>query len=407
MSYGWNYYKLELLKEEKERDFSITKKYLNILISNFSNSDYYLEAKSLLAYVFQIEKNSQAAVAQYDYVYQASHTKNISNENLELRDRLKKELSVAENEKNTALERNESVNYNRARDQYLNLQDSLMAVQYSELSPNSIALKREIQRLKNQVQELDRLRTIAVERNSPQMIERIDDLRERLTGELEDAQDSEVYSILGVNYYDEHPHARKESLTEDQNKKILAMREEAIRQQNEIEQKIAEIDRQIIQMKKSKNYKQLVYLDIERDRYKDLHKKYDFFQTVTYDMDLTESEIQLEKWSNYGAFGIANVSFSVRQDNKNKVAYYSQQIDKINQILNNRKSLLDYKIGLIDGEINFMTRKVRRQERLRERAELDRKFEESYFDTHTSEFQETESTPPDFNQAEENVVEEK
>ena len=72
---------------------------------------------------------------------------------------------------------------------------------------------------------------------------------------------------------------------------------------------------------------------------------------------------------------------------KNKVAYYSQQIDTINQILNNRKTLLDYKIDLIDGEINFMTRKVRRQERLRERAELDRKFEESYFDTHTSEFQ--------------------
>ena len=83
-------------------------------------------------------------------------------------------------------------------------------------------------------------------------------------------------------------------------------------------------------------------MDIERDRYKDLHKKYDFFQTVAYDMDLTDSEIQLEKWSNYGAFGIANVNFSVRQDNKNKVAYYSQQIDKINQILNNRKSLLDY-----------------------------------------------------------------
>ena len=48
-----------------------------------------------------------------------------------------------------------------------------------------------------------------------------------------------------------------------------------------------------------------------------------------------------------------------------------------------------------------MTRKVRKQERLRERAELDRKFEESYFDTHTSEFQESETSPPDFNQEEE------
>ena len=41
-----------------------------------------------------------------------------------------------------------------------------------------------------------------------------------------------------------------------------------------------------------------------------------------------------------------------------------------------------------------MTRRVRQQERLRERAELDRKFQESYFDTHTSEFEETETVPP-------------
>jgi hypothetical protein len=150
----------------------------------------------------------------------------------------------------------------------------------------------------------------------------------------------------------------------------------------------------------------MVYLDIERDRYKDLYKKYDFLHTVTHDMDVTESKIQLEKWSNYGAFGIANVNFAVRQDNKNEVAYYSQQIDIINRILNNRKSLLDHKIGLIEGEINFMTRKVRRQERLRERAELDRKFEESYFDTHTSEFrEEEETTPPDFSEEEESVNE--
>ena len=61
-------------------------------------------------------------------------------------------------------------------------------------------------------------------------------LRERLTGELEDAQDQKSYSILGVNYYDEHPHARKESLTEDQNKKITGMREEAISTTKEIQQ---------------------------------------------------------------------------------------------------------------------------------------------------------------------------
>ena len=68
--------------------------------------------------------------------------------------------------------------------------------------------------------------------------------------------------------------------------------------------------------KSRKSINNWYYLDIERDRYKDLLKKYDFFHTSSYDMDLAESEIQLDKWSNYGAFGIANVNFSVRQDDK-------------------------------------------------------------------------------------------
>ena len=145
----------------------------------------------------------------------------------------------------------------------------------------------------------------------------------------------------------------------------------------------------------------MVLLDLQLDKYTELLRKYDLMHTIAYDMEVGHSDIQLEKWSNYGAFGIANVNFAVQQDNKEKVAYYSQQIDTINRILNNRKTLLDYKIALIDGEINVMTRKVRQQERLRERAELDRKFEESYFDTHTSELQESETTPPAINQEEE------
>jgi TolA-binding protein len=401
MAYGWNHYKDELLKEEKIRNFEITKKYVLILIQEYPNSDYFVEAKSLLAYIYQLEKNTQGAIQQYEYVYQTSHTQNISNANIQARDRMKKLLYEIESQKNKALQANQEMEYLQANNRYLNLQDSLMAMSYAELSPNSIALQREIQRIQNQINQLDQLRILAVERNSPDMIDKIDDLRENLTSELEDARELESYSILGVNYYDEHPHARKESLTEDQNTKIKEMRIETKKQQQDLRNKIKDIDAKKETARRSKNYKQLVLLDIQKDRYSELLRKYDFMNTITYDMEVADSEIDLEKWSNYGAFGIANVNFSVRQDNTDRISYYSEQIGTINRILNNRKTLLDYKIALIDGEINFMTRKVRRQERLRERAELDRKFEESYFDTHTSEFQETESSPPDFDQEEE------
>ena len=108
--------------------------------------------------------------------------------------------------------------------------------------------------------------------------------------------------------------------------------------------------------------------------------------------------IEVQKWSDYGAFGIANVNYSVKLNQRDRRAYYLEQIDQINQILNSRKALLDHKINQIEGEINYMTREVRRRERLRERAELDRKFEESYFDTHTSEFEESETAPPVINE---------
>ncbi len=124
-----------------------------------------------------------------------------------------------------------------------------------------------------------------------------------------------------------------------------------------------------------------------------LQKKFDQLATVAYDMDVQNSQVNLQKWTDYGAFGMADVNYSVKQSKLQKRAYYIDQINKINQILNGRKELLEYKIGLVDGEIGYMTRKVRQQERMRERAELDRKFEESYFDTHTSEVPESEEAP--------------
>ena len=50
-----------------------------------------------------------------------------------------------------------------------------------------------------------------------------------------------------------------------------------------------------------------------------------------------------------------------------------------------------------------MTRRVRRQERLREREELNRKFEESYFDTHTTEQESSTTEPPDFSEEDEDL----
>ena len=86
---------------------------------------------------------------------------------------------------------------------------------------------------------------------------------------------------------------------------------------------------------------------------------------------------------------------AIKKSKGEQIAEYQQQIQKINQILNSRKALLEHKVTMITGEIDLMTRKVREQERRREREELDRRFKESYFDTHESEIPSSNLLPPD------------
>jgi hypothetical protein len=232
-----------------------------------------------------------------------------------------------------------------------------------------------------------------MERNNQNMIDKIESLQDHLRNTIDDFPKFSGDPKFGINYYDEYPSARKESVLEDKNSKILAMREEALAQRISLEKELVTINKEIERARAAKNYKHMIFLEIKADNIHSILEEYDYFHTLAYDMDLSDSQINLQKWSDYGAFGIANVNYVVKQDKLQKRSYYLDHIDMINKLLNSRKDLLDHKINLVEGEINYMTRKVRRQERLRERAELDRKFEESYFDTHTSEVEEDETQP--------------
>ena len=113
-------------------------------------------------------------------------------------------------------------------------------------------------------------------------------------------------------------------------------------------------------------------------------------------MEKTHTDINLSHWSNYGAFGMTNVRFDMRMKKAAEVAAFQKQMEQINEFLEIRKKNIERKIGQIADEITLMTRRVRRQERIREREELKRQFEETYFDTHDTELNYNEDTtqPP-------------
>jgi len=398
ISYGWNYYKSELQKTaDQPKDFSYAKRYLQLLLDVYVTSDYYLEAKSLLGYIYQLEEQTTSAIGEFDAVFRSRFTKEEADRNFVKRDSLENRLLNLESDRYSALNEDNVQSFYSSHNQYSAVQDSLLLTGYEDLTLARQAAESEVEKMEEQIKELDRLKKIAEEKNSIALLNRIESLQAQLKASIKSASSApDLEKTIG--YEASNSAARRESIVDDQNRKIEQVRQEIQLQKQLLDNELLDISAAIDRARASKNYKNMVHLEVKQDQYEALRNRFDALATYIYDLDKESSPVNLQKWSDYSAFGIANVNYAVKQNKLNQRAFYMEQINKINQILNSRKTTVDFKINQIDGEISFMTRRVRREERLRERAELDRKFEESYFDTHTTEVDESRSQPPEVEQ---------
>ncbi|KAA3611269.1 MAG: hypothetical protein D8M58_14970 [Calditrichaeota bacterium] len=406
MGYGWAFYKLEISKMISDRNFKNAKQYLELVISNFLNSEYNLEARTLLGYINQLEFDTKGAIDNFRFAYNAKeikqHSDNLNEQQLKLEDIVKTSGRLEKQ----ALESKNLEAFNRAVTMRKKVEQPLFKLKYADLSPVGMAATNEVGRLKSQLQELDRLKQKATEKNDDVLVERIESMQLKIYRAI-NSYPLESSTVLGFNYFDEHPLARKESVVESENKKIAQMRAESSTERQEIARKISRLDVQIQNAKSRRDYKKLANLEISKDRFNDLLKKLDYLDTWVFSMKMNQTNINLGRWSDYGAFGLANVNFAIRSQQKEQIGQMREQIQKINDLLMKRKQNVVHKIRQIQNEITLMTRRVRRQERIREREELNRQFEESYFDTHETETNETDDVnntdntiPPSFEEDE-------
>jgi TolA-binding protein len=396
LCYGWNYYKIELQKtKDQEKDFNYAKRYLQLLLDSYLTSDYYLEAKSLLGYIYQLEEQAGSAISEFDAVFRARFTKEMTDQTMVKRDSLENKLLNLEADKYSALAQDNVQSFSTSQYQYSEVRDSLLLVGYDDQALAWQATESEVDKIKEQIKELDRLKKIAKERNSTALVARIENLQDRLESSIEQSSALNEQQQQGPGYLASNSAARRESVIEDQNKKIEQIRQEIQSQKQLLDNALLDLSAEIDRARAAKSFNRMVHLEVKRDQYEALKNRYNVLETYVYDLNSEASNINLQKWSDYSAFGIANVNYAVKQNKLDQRGFYLDQINKINQILNSRKMTLDFMINQIDGEISFMTRRVRRQERLRERAELNRKFEETYFDTHTTESEGKQTQPPE------------
>ncbi len=396
IGYGWTLYKMELAKSKSsERDFSETQKYLEALLDNFYGSDYLLEARTLLAYTEQLQENVDAALDNFEYVFGARDVKLFSDSLNTEYDQLKSTMNSAKRLQNKALQKNNSGAFNRAYSVVKRLRGPLIRLGYMDMSASGVAVKSEVSRLNKQLAELSSLKKKAEARGKTALVQRIENMQLKIYRAVNSVSVTRQ-SAIGLNYFDAHPLARKESVIENNNKKIKDLREDTQKQRQDITSRLTTLDFDIQNARAQKNYRKMIRLELSRERLAEFAKKLDFLDTRAYASSPMQTGINLDYWSNYSAFGMTNVRFSVRLKKAAQIADFQKQIEQINDFLEIRKQNIEHKIEQIDDEITLMTRRVRRQERIREREELKRQFEESYFDTHDTELNYDQGTtqPP-------------
>ncbi len=391
---AWSYFKKEMAKPVSQRNFANAQQVLEVLIDNFYGSDYLLEAKTLLGYIHQLQNDTDEALRNYQDVYSAREAKDLSDALNTESEVLGKIVNQAQSLEKKALDKDDPNAFHKAYALRKKLYRPYLQVTYLDLSSAGFGVKHEVDRLNAQLHELERLRQEAKAQQRKDLVKRIERMEYKIYGAINTIPTvTRPSSLLGINYFDTHPLARKESVLETRNKQVLAMRKDIENQREEIVKRLNQLDIQINQARKDKNYKKLVALELSKEHFSDLLKKLDFLETQAYGMGLRKSNINLNKWSDYGVFGLTNVKFNVKTMTAKEIKDMQKRIQDINTFLKLRRQNIEHKIRQINEQIIVMTRKVRQQERLRKREEMNRQFEESYFDTHDTELNYDEGQP--------------
>lgn len=384
---AWSYFELERNKPAGEaQDFTQAKHYAKLLIDEYYASPYQMEAMGLLAYINQSEEEPVEAISLYREVYQTKVKRGPIEGYLEERKKIEEIYRETREAREKALQENDKEAYAKANALFIKLEDEIRYMDLSESSRSGVGVYREAEYVIGQIKELNRLRLLAEENGDKTAIDKIDSLQLHLGAVLEAFPPEAFQEASGINFFDDYPVSKYVVDEEYRHRYMLEKQDEVVGEMDEIDRMIGEVNDQIQNAKIVENYDLVARLEQERNYLQYLRKRYDILLVVIHE---TETEAnpypEFSRWGDLGAFGIINVYFDQKQKNQDQLVRVAEVFERVNKQLNSRKQVIESKIKKIEAEVRLMTMKARMEERTRLRAERERAFRESYFDTRESE----------------------
>jgi hypothetical protein len=387
---AWANFEFEQSKPIGEyKDYYQTKYFANRLINEYYASPYKMEARSLLAYISQLENSPSRAMNLYRDVYQTKVTKDKVHSYLDERESFNKLYQDAKDVKDLAFQKGDKEQYLKAVKIIDQLEVEMLEMDLTEVSGLGLNTYSELNSVIAQLDELSQLRQVALTKEDFNTVRRIDSLQAHLVVVLDGFPPELIKSARRVNVFDEYPVSKLVAEDENRNKQLENIRLEIKEEMDYLEATISDLEIKIQQARDSNDFKKVADLEIKQQKFKELWKDNDNLLSSTYMLDSPGYAYpDFNKWGDFGAFGIINVQFFQRQQMQNQISRIAIALDKVNTDLDQRRQVIEDKIKKIESEIRFMTMKARVEERTRLRAERERAFREGYFDTRTSEVEE-------------------
>ena len=380
---AWAHYELEMSKlPDNVPDFTLARQYAKQLLDEYYASPYRMEAQSLIAYLDQLEGKPLSAIEEYRQVYAAKQKEKSFYAYLEEKHRLEELHDEARRLQERALQMNKPEVFARAKQIGDQLESELQSLELAENSAVGASVYRELGELLKTMTVLDSLKRNAIEQGNKAAIKKIDSIMVRLVNVLEMFPAEMVASAKQVNWFDEYPVSRYVADEKFRYNKNVKTRQEILADYDDLLGRISRLEDAIQIARNNRDYSALINLEIELQQLDELRKKYDRLLATTYFIDASPNPYpEFNKWGDFGAFGIINVHFEQQRTIQDKITYIANLMNRVNAEIENRKKTIEDKIKKIEAEIRFMTMRARREERARLKAERERQFRETYFDT--------------------------
>lgn len=383
---AWSHFEMERAKPVGEpRNFSMARFYAKKLVDDYYASPYEMEATGLLAFISQYEGQPGEAITLYRDVYKTKEKRGSIENIYAERARLQALLLQAENYREDALKANNLEAYGKAEKLIAGLKEEIRSMDLAEASSSGLGVYREANSIIQQIKELNSLRLAAEETGNQAAIQKIDSLQLHLGAVLESFS-PDLFTEAGINLFDDYPVSKYVVEEEFRHTGVIEKRQEVQNEIAAIDNLSQTVDREIENARIAQKFDAVARLEQQRDHLQSLRKRYDLLLVELHEMEtLANPYPEFNRWGDFGAFGIINVYFDQKQQTQDQLVKVAGVFEQVNEQLNYRKQVIEDKIKKIEGEVRLMTMKARMEERARLRAERERAFRESYFDTRESE----------------------